>query len=191
MQVADHSSIPVLIYNFPTVTAGLNLSSDIIGELAQHSNVVGTKLSCGDIGKLTRLSTIYRPHGEGAKKYGDFATFPGKSDVYLPSLLMYSYGIIGALVNLAPKLHTKIFRLFNEGKVEEALAIQEIVSHADAAISSVGGIGGLKKSINEYFGYGDGFVRGPLAVATHEKITQGTAGHWIRKCVELEKSVTL
>lgn len=62
-----------MVYNFPVVTAGLNLDSDIIGELAQHPNIVGTKLSCGTIGKLHRLTSTVP-----ASK---FATFPGVSDV--------------------------------------------------------------------------------------------------------------
>ena len=37
-----------MIYNFPTVTAGIDLDSDVIGALAAHPNIVGTKLSCGN-----------------------------------------------------------------------------------------------------------------------------------------------
>lgn len=40
-----------MIYNFPVVTAGIDLDSDVINTLAQHPNIVGTKLSCGQIGR--------------------------------------------------------------------------------------------------------------------------------------------
>jgi len=187
--VADNSPIPTMVYNFPTVTAGQNLSSDIIGELAQHPNIVGTKLSCGDIGKLTRLTSLYRSGAPGEKKYGEFATFPGKSDVLLPGLLMNSHGIIGALVNLAPKAHSKVLQLFDSGSLKEAGQIQDIISQTDAAVSSIGGIAGLKACVAEYFGYGAGNVRGPLISASKAKVLEGDAAIWIKKCVELEKSL--
>ena len=37
-----------MVYNFPTVTAGIDLDSDIILTLSDHPNIVGTKLSCGN-----------------------------------------------------------------------------------------------------------------------------------------------
>jgi len=187
--VADNSPISTMIYNFPTVTAGQNLTSDIIGELAQHPNIVGTKLSCGDVGKLTRLASQYRAGAPGALQYGEFATFPGKSDVLLPGLLMQSHGLIGALVNLTPKAHVKLVKLFDEGNLKEAVQLQEILSNADASLSAVGGIGGLKMCVSQYFGYGTGTVRGPLTNGSEAKITSGVAADWIKRCVDLEKTL--
>lgn len=178
-----------MVYNFPTVTAGQNLKSDIIGELAQHPNIVGTKLSCGDVGKLSRLSSLYRAGTPGADKYGAFAAFPGKSDVMLPGLIMNSHGIIGALVNIAPKAHVKLVQLFEEGKLSEAVELQELLSQADAAVSAIGGIGGLKACCGEYFGYGSVTVRGPLSSGSFTKLVNGEAAMWVKKCVELEKSL--
>jgi len=178
-----------MIYNFPTVTAGQNLTSDIIGQLAQHPNIVGTKLSCGDVGKLTRLSTLYGAGTPGAKQYGEFATLPGKSDVLLPGLLMKSHGLIGALVNLTPKAHVKVVELFDKGDVVEAVKIQQVLSQADAAVSAIGGIGGLKACCAEYFGYGEGNVRGPLTSVSRDKVVQGAAADLVKQCVDLEKAL--
>ncbi|CAI0654292.1 unnamed protein product, partial [Colletotrichum noveboracense] len=46
-EVADASPIPLLIYNFPAAS-GRDLSSDAIVRIAQHPNVVGVKLTCGN-----------------------------------------------------------------------------------------------------------------------------------------------
>ena len=178
-----------MIYNFPTVTAGQNLNSDIIGELAQHPNIVGAKLSCGDVGKLTRLASKYGTGTPGAQQYGEFATFPGKSDVLLPGLLMKSHGLIGALVNVAPKAHVKLYQLFEEGKLAEAVKLQQLLSNGDASISGIGGIGGVKIAIAENFGYGTGTARGPLTNGTTSKLVDSEAAEWIKKCIELEKSL--
>lgn len=89
-----------MIYNFPVVTAGQDLDSDTISTLAEHPNIVGVKLSCGNIGKLHRLTTRF-PTSE-------FAVFAGRSDVFLQGLLSNSWCVIGALVNIFPKLHRRL-----------------------------------------------------------------------------------
>jgi len=38
-EVGDHSPVPVLIYSFPNVTAGLEITSSMLNTLAGHSNV--------------------------------------------------------------------------------------------------------------------------------------------------------
>lgn len=154
--VADKSPIPTMVYNFPVVTAGQDLDSDILATLAKHPNIVGTKLSCGNIGKLHRLC------------YGDipqskFAVFAGRSDVLTHAILSGGSGAIAALVNIAPKVHARVFKLAREGKVKEAMELQGILAHSDWISGKTGGIAGLKGVIAEHFGYGNRTVRGPLA----------------------------
>ena len=144
-----------MIYNFPVVTAGLDLDSDTITTLAAHPNIVGTKLSCGNVGKLQRLTSSLSPE--------NFATFPGKSDVFLQGLVSGSAGVIGALPNVAPKAHVLLLKLFKEGKLEEAAKLQALLSHADWQLSKIGSISGIKAIVTKHFGYGQPHVRGPLA----------------------------
>jgi dihydrodipicolinate synthase/N-acetylneuraminate lyase len=44
-EVADASPVPVVIYNFPGVAAGLNVDSTMLDRLAKHTNIVGVKAS--------------------------------------------------------------------------------------------------------------------------------------------------
>lgn len=44
-EVADASPVPVVIYNFPGVAAGLNVDSTMLDRLAKHNNIVGVKAS--------------------------------------------------------------------------------------------------------------------------------------------------
>jgi 4-hydroxy-2-oxoglutarate aldolase len=46
--VADQSSIPVIIYNIPANT-GIDLTADIVSQLAPHPNITGLKDSGGDV----------------------------------------------------------------------------------------------------------------------------------------------
>jgi len=155
--VADASPIPTMVYNFPVVTAGLNLDSDIIGELALHPNIVGTKLSCGTIGKLHRLTS--------SVPASKFATFPGVSDVFLQGLVSGSAGLIGALPNVAPKAHMEVYRLYKAGQIKDAEKIQALLGHADWELGKLGSIGGIKAVVSKSFGYGNTNVRGPLSAA--------------------------
>lgn len=43
-EVADVSPVPVVIYNFPGVAAGLNVDSTMLDRLAKHKNIVGVKV---------------------------------------------------------------------------------------------------------------------------------------------------
>ncbi|KAG5340909.1 hypothetical protein E4T56_gene14788 [Termitomyces sp. T112] len=180
-QVADASPIPVMIYNFPTVTAGQDLDSDTIARLAQHPNIVGTKLSCGNVGKLHRLTTRFSP--------SEFAVYAGRSDLLTQGLLSGSAGTIAALVNILPKLHVELFRLYQEGKVPEAMELQGKFAHADWAIGRIGGIGGIKAIVSKNFGYGSPTVRGPLKAVDTEKLYENKYYKIMEDIIALEKAL--
>lgn len=178
--VADASPIPTMIYNFPRVTAGLNLDSDIIAVLGEHPNIVGTKLSCADVGKLGRLTSTLPP--------SKFATFPGSSAVFLPGLTIGSAGVIGALPNVAPKAHVELHRLWKEGKWEEAKQLQALLGHADWELSKLGSIAGIKAVVTKHFGYGNANVRGPLTPS--DLVAAGpSASAKLEELIVIEKSL--
>lgn len=157
--VATASPIPILIYNYPGAVSGLDLNSDVIIELAQHPNIVGCKLTCGNTGKLNRIAaatdavTVSSP-GSG------FMCMGGSVDFTLQTLVGGGSGIIGGMANIAPKTCVKLVELFKAGKLAEAQKLQAIVARGDwAAIQ--GGIIGTKAGLVAHFGYG-GYARKPL-----------------------------
>jgi len=180
-EVADASPIPVMIYNFPGVTAGQDLDSDTITTLAEHPNIVGTKLSCGNIGKLHRLTTRF-PSSK-------FAVFAGRSDVFLHGLLSGSAGAITALVNILPKLHRQLHKLYEEGRISEAMKLQEKFCHADWATGRIGGIGGIKAIVSKDFGYGHNVVRGPLKAVDPATLQGNKYYADLEELIALEKSL--
>jgi dihydrodipicolinate synthase/N-acetylneuraminate lyase len=52
--VADHSPLPVMIYNFPQAT-GYDISAEVVIELAEHPNLIGIKESSGDVEKVRKM----------------------------------------------------------------------------------------------------------------------------------------
>ncbi|KAL7928935.1 hypothetical protein V8C35DRAFT_325560 [Trichoderma chlorosporum] len=94
-ETADASPLPILIYNYPNVVAGLDVDSEMLDRLAKHANIVGVKLTCGGIAKVSRIAAAYNPD-----KFGALA---GQSDWLVPALSVGSTGAITGIANLYPK----------------------------------------------------------------------------------------
>ncbi|KAI7781447.1 dihydrodipicolinate synthetase [Diaporthe eres] len=130
---AQSKYYPIIIYNFPGVCNGVDLSSDIITRLAQkHDNIVGVKLTSGSVAKITRL----------AASLPKFATFGGQSDFIIGGLSSGSVGCIAAFTNVFPKTIVRIFELYRQGKYDEALRIHQKAALAEQQIKD--GIGETK-----------------------------------------------
>ncbi|TPX18854.1 uncharacterized protein E0L32_011469 [Thyridium curvatum] len=184
--VADASPIPIIIYNFPGAVGGLDLSSDLIVELAAHPNIVGVKLTCGNTGKLNRVVSATR---KLAKNYDarrpEFLVLAGSADFTLQSLVAGGHGILAGLANIAPKACLQTIELYRQGKLREAQEVQDIVAQGDwTAIQ--GGVVGSKAGLEEWMGYG-GYARSPLPKPTAEQSKKWKQG--FRELVLLEKTL--
>lgn len=62
--VADQSPLPVIIYNFPAVCQGLDISTSVLTQLSKHKNIIGVKGTDGNVGKMTNLITKTSPEGK-------------------------------------------------------------------------------------------------------------------------------
>lgn len=124
-QVASSSPLPIVIYNFPGVCNGVDVESDMMTALAYaHPNIVGTKLTCGSVGKITRLAATFEPER--------FAVFGGQSDFLLGGMSVGSSGCIAAFANVFPKTISRIYGLWVEGKRDEAMKLHQKASLAEA-----------------------------------------------------------
>jgi 4-hydroxy-2-oxoglutarate aldolase len=140
--VADASPIPILIYNFPAVQGGFDMSSDQIIELSKHDNIVGVKLTCGNTGKLARVAAATASKG--------FATMGGSADFLLPTLIAGGQGIIAGLGNLSPKAHVHALRLYEKGNVTEAQRIAAILARGDW-VAIQGGFIAVKVGLERFY----------------------------------------
>ncbi|KAI1821315.1 hypothetical protein F4861DRAFT_476524 [Xylaria intraflava] len=190
-EVADASPIPIIIYNFPGAVNGIDLSSDTILTLAQHPNVAGVKLTCGNTGKLNRVASAVRKDLTENKAYESesderaFVVLAGSADFTIQSLIAGGDGILAGLANIAPKACVKLVELYGEGKIAEAQRMQEVVSRGDwTAIR--GGVVGVKSGLQSWYGYG-GFGRSPLPRPTEEESKAWKEGY--RDLMALENSL--
>jgi len=127
--VAPRSPLPIVVYNFPAVCNGLDLDSDTIAALARrHRNVVGVKLTCGSVAKITRLAAEFPPER--------FAVYGGQADFLVGGLSVGSSGCIAAFGNVFPRTVVSIYRLWKEGKTREALELHRKAALAERPCKS-------------------------------------------------------
>ncbi|KAF2160624.1 hypothetical protein M409DRAFT_70362 [Zasmidium cellare ATCC 36951] len=123
--VARTSPLPIIIYNFPAVCNGLDLDSELITSIAQASpKIVGVKLTCGSVAKITRLSATFSPER--------FAVFGGQVDFLYGGLAAGSSGCIGAFGNVYPHVLARIYELWQGGDFEGALSLQQKAALAES-----------------------------------------------------------
>ncbi|KAI1645087.1 aldolase [Daldinia loculata] len=182
--VADGSPLPIVLYNYPGAVAGIDMDSDLLIKLAEHPNIIGTKFTCGSTGKLTRVALATNaktPTSEGS----GYMAFGGICDFTVQTLVSGGSGIIAGGANVMPKLCVKVWNLYVEGKIDEAIALQKVLSRGDWFLTKAA-IAGTKQAIQTYFGYG-GYPRRPLKRLEKARIESIAEG--IREAMEVEKSL--
>src|SRR6266516_1097186 len=160
--VADNSPLPVVIYNMPASTGGLDLDATTICTLAEHLNIIGVKDSAGNMVKLTQI-------------YSDtpsrFRVFAGSAGYLLPALAVGAVGAVAALANVFPREVCRLYELFIDGKSEEARLLQARLVPANTAVTTTYSVPGLKAALEIIAGYG-GRPRSPLLPLTEQERKQ-------------------
>ncbi|KAH6666710.1 putative dihydrodipicolinate synthase [Halenospora varia] len=177
VDIAEASPIPVMMYNFPGVSGGIDMDSDFIISIAQASpNICGVKLTCGAVGKLTRITAAVNDPEFQAKyprkmEHAPFLVIDGFIDFLLPSMASGSSGAITGLANFAPMTCVRLWKLCQgapgSGLYAEAQKVQNLISNADGVAIKIG-IPGMKMLLNKLFGYGNK-PRRPLLPMSAEK----------------------
>jgi 4-hydroxy-2-oxoglutarate aldolase len=141
-EVAQKSDLPIVIYNFPGICNGVDLDSNMIAELAKRNpgKIVGVKLTCGSVAKITRLAAELPSE--------EFSTYAGQADFLVGGLAVGSAGCVSAFSNIFPKTISKIYELYTSGKTQEALDLHRKAALAETPIKS--GIASTKYAVAKY-----------------------------------------
>jgi 4-hydroxy-2-oxoglutarate aldolase len=149
--VADQSKVPVIIYHVPQNT-GLNLDPNLAVQMSKHPNISGMKDSSAKITLLKEVISLVPP---------SFSYLLGAGNIFLPGLMLGASGGILRLADVAPDLCVKLYSLFRENRLDEALKIQEALIPLNDAIIQAYGIPGTKYAL-DLLGYHGGAPRSPL-----------------------------
>ncbi|XP_042893224.1 4-hydroxy-2-oxoglutarate aldolase, mitochondrial-like [Penaeus japonicus] len=150
--VADNSPVPVILYSVPAFTV-IDLSLDVIVDLAEHPNIIGIKESGGDISKIGAI--IHRTHS------CDFQVIAGSASFFLPCLQMGGVGAVAALANVLGPAVCDLHKLVMDGDMEAAVALQQKLIGPNSAVTKDFGIPGLKQ-VMDWMGLYGGPTRSPL-----------------------------
>lgn len=149
--VAEASPVPVLLYNFTALT-GVTLGADAVGRLAQHPNIVGIKESGGD---PAQIADYVAAGGSG------FRVFAGTSTSLYAALCVGAGGGILALSCVLPEACVELFTRVQQGRHDEALALQRQLVPMARLLGNRYGVPGLKAAL-QMVGYDIGDPRPPL-----------------------------
>ena len=158
-EVADNSPVPVLLYNV-TMFTGVTLTADAVATLASHPNIVGMKESGSDIGLISEYI---------ARTPDDFTVLAGSAATLFHALCADCDGAVLALAALVPREIVGMQALLEEGRLDEARALQRRLMPLARSLGVLHGVPGLKAAL-ELMGFAAGPPRPPLRPVSPQTI---------------------
>ena len=151
--IADSVKIPVILYNIPGRTGGVNILPETVVRLCTEvENIVGVKDATGNISQVAKMMALAD---------GKVDLYSGNDDQIVPILSLGGKGVISVLSNIAPKQTHDICAKYFEGDVEGSRKIQlDAIELIDALFCEVNPIP-VKKALN-LMGLNAGPLRRPL-----------------------------
>ncbi len=150
--VADAVDIPIIVYNIPGRSV-VNISVETMARIAKIKNIVGVKDATNDLA---------RPIHTRATCGEDFAQMSGEDATILAFLAGGGHGCISVTGNVAPRLCSSMHTAWQEGRIKDALAIQDRLMPLHDALFSETSPGPVKFAAS-LLGHTAETVRLPLA----------------------------
>ncbi|KAF5641358.1 dihydrodipicolinate synthase [Fusarium sp. NRRL 25303] len=151
--VADQSPIPVMIYHYPGVSNNVKVAPSTYATLAKHSNIVGCKLSHGDVSVAAQVAS------NPSIDHTHFHCFTGLGQQLLPVISVGFAGAIDGSAGFFPKSLVRLLELSSKTKptdaeIQERRLLQFKVSSMEELVVKFGTVG-IKDAISRLRGFGD------------------------------------
>ncbi len=159
--IAEHSPVPVILYNVPGRTASNVLPETVLRLAKDFKNIIGIKEAAGDIVQAMKLIKN-KPEG--------FLVISGDDMVTLPMVLAGGSGVISVIGEGFPKEFSEMVRLGLHRKVDEAYKLHYLLADSIDMIFEQGNPGGIKE-VFKLLGLCENTVRLPL-VNVSEDLSQ-------------------
>ena len=154
LRVADGSPVPVLLYNNPSVAAGITITPNVLNMVKDHPNVVGIK----DSSKETWAANL-------KERNDSFFVMAGSANYFLPLLEDGGTGGVLSLANIFPEDCAAMYDAWTAGKKEEAAEMDRRLVELNKKVSGSFGVAGVKAAM-DIVGYSGGSPRHPLKALT-------------------------
>ena len=115
MAIADAVDLPIIIYNIPPRSV-VDMSVETMARLARHPNIIGVKDATANLARPLHTRRACGPA---------FCQLSGEDHTALAFLAAGGVGCISVSGNVAPRLCSEMQTAWQDGRVDEAMAIQE------------------------------------------------------------------
>ncbi len=150
--IADAVDLPLIIYNIPPRSV-VDMSVETMARLARHPNIVGVKDATANLARPLHTRAACGP---------DFCQLSGEDHTALAFLAAGGVGCISVTGNVAPRLCATMQRAWAEGRIGEAMAIQNRLLPLHDAMFTETSPGPVKYAASR-LGFTDARCRLPLA----------------------------
>ncbi len=151
--IAKAVKIPIILYNIPGRTGGVNILPETIVSLCEENpNIVGVKDATDNFIQYAKLMALAK---------GKVDVYSGNDNQIVPFLSLVAKGVISVLANIAPQQTHDICAKYFAGETAESARLQlEAIELIAALFSEVNPIP-VKKAMN-LMGMEAGVLRRPL-----------------------------
>ncbi len=164
-KIANSTKLPMMLYNNVGRT-NVDISPEIVEELAKIDNIVGIKDSSGDMTKMAEY--IRRTEDK------DFNVFCGRDTMIYGCLCYGGAGSVAATANIIPHIVSGIYNAFQEGDLKKSRELQFKLAPLRLAFK-LSSFPGVMKEALRLVGIDPGVSLGPIGGITEpnkEKMIQ-------------------
>ncbi len=159
-RIAEHTKLPVMLYNNPATCGGVKIDIDTVARLALVPNILGVKDSSGDLQNTVEYLRVVPER---------FSVLMGRDTLIFSAMMFGARGAVPATGNIAPHLLADIYEKFVKGDVEGAKAAQLRLNPVRMSLTLGTAPGGVKAAL-QLLGMSIGPCRAPVAPLSAEKL---------------------
>ncbi len=159
--IADAVDIPLFIYAHPILT-GREMPADHLLRLFEIPNIVGVKYTGMDFYSMRNISDrVPKPH----------LILGGSDERMIQGLVSGTRGAIGSYQNVVPAAFVTLHDLFRQGRVDEAMGMQQRVNALVTAVQAKRDLS-YPKAIMRHIGFDCGWCRRPFKQLTEREYAE-------------------
>jgi 4-hydroxy-tetrahydrodipicolinate synthase len=158
-RIAEHTRLPVVLYNNPATCGGVKIDVDTVARLAEIPNILAVKDSSGDLQNTIEYVRVVPER---------FAVLMGRDTLIYPALLFGARGAVPATANLAPAWLVEIYEAFRRGDHAAAKAAQLRLNPLRLSLA-LGTAPGAVKAALTLMGMSIGPSRSPVGPLTPDR----------------------
>jgi 2-dehydro-3-deoxy-D-pentonate aldolase len=152
-RIAQHTSLPVVLYNNPGTCGGVKIDVDTVARLAEIPNILGIKDSSGDLQNTNEYLRVVPDR---------FSVLQGRDTLIYQALIFGARGAVPATANIAPRLLVEIYEACQRGDHAAARAAQLCLNPIRLSLTLGTAPGGVKAAL-ALMGMPIGPCRSPIA----------------------------